>query len=78
MAQHPQLFGKSEDAPVPDDTQFDLPMDTPKALADFLESAQKRLIDTQMTIMEHEPRQLIPVSLQQLGSITPAEPEEAE
>ena len=63
----PSLFGTRE-RKADDDTEFDRPILSPEQLDTLLERAQKFLQLTQMTVLEHEPRQLIPVRLRQLGA----------
>ena len=63
----PSLFGTRE-RKADDDTEFDRPIISPKQLDALLERAQRMLQLTQMTVLEHEPRQLIPVRLRQLGA----------
>ena len=63
----PSLFG-TQTHKADDDTEFDRPILSAGQLDGLLERAQAMLQLTQMTVLEHEPRQLIPVRLRQLGA----------
>ncbi|RYG99463.1 MAG: RNA-directed DNA polymerase [Alphaproteobacteria bacterium] len=66
MLMFPSIFGKRL-GPVADDTGLDNPIASPQQLLGLIEDAQSLLTNLQMTILEHEPRQLIPVNLAQVG-----------
>ncbi|POR54089.1 RNA-directed DNA polymerase [Bosea psychrotolerans] len=72
MLLYPSLFG-IENVEAASDTEFDLPIATPQFLDALLGQSQAVLRSSQMTILEHEPRQLIPVRLRQIGSLAEAE-----
>ncbi|MDF0544690.1 RNA-directed DNA polymerase [Sphingobium sp. H39-3-25] len=63
----PSLFGNLLRRAA-DDSEFDRPIRSPDALRYLLVKAQGELERSQMTVLEHEPRQLIPVRLQQIGA----------
>ncbi|KPF49387.1 hypothetical protein IP65_20260 [Novosphingobium sp. AAP1] len=67
LALFPSLFGTQHRAAA-DDTEFDRPIRSAQQLDRLLERAQSMLQLTQMTVLEHQPRQLIPVRLRQLGA----------
>ncbi len=67
LPEYPSLFGNAK-IQAATDLQFDLPIRGPNDLEDALLRAQSQLQSNQMTVLEHEPRQLIPVRLQQLAS----------
>ena len=49
--------------------QFDRPIKSPTVLIEVIERAQLVLTRSQMTVLEYEPRQLIPVRLQHIGRL---------
>jgi hypothetical protein len=63
----PSLFGNLGQTAA-DDTEFDTPIETSGQLEDLLVAAQRVLELSQMTVLEHEPRQLIPVRLRHLAA----------
>ncbi|GGD59320.1 hypothetical protein GRI62_00825 [Erythrobacter arachoides] len=63
----PSLFGKRI-GHADNDTEFDQPILSPEQLSKLIERAQAILQLTQITVLEHDPRQLIPVRLRQLGA----------
>ena len=67
LRQFPTLFGNLGKSAA-DDTEFDTPIETSEQLEELLVSAQRVLELGQMTVLEHEPRQLIPVRLRHLGA----------
>ena len=74
----PSLFGNMR-RKAADDAQFDRPIRSSVMLDALLARAQDVLTRHQMTVLEYEPRQLIPVRLQHVGRIgdgEAAEPEE--
>ncbi len=64
----PSLFGNLS-ARAADDEQFDQPIKSSTTLIALLVRAQQVLTRSQMTVLEYEPRQLIPVRLQHIGRI---------
>ncbi|MGA6115485.1 RNA-directed DNA polymerase [Agrobacterium radiobacter] len=64
----PSLFGNLHHTAA-DDSEFDRPISSPADLRLLLEKAQTNLQRNQMTVLEHEPRQLIPVRLQQIVAL---------
>lgn len=70
----PSLFGTRAHK-ADDDTEFDRPILSAGQLDKLLERAQAMLQLTQMTVLEHQPRQLIPVRLRQLGAFEGDAPE---
>jgi hypothetical protein len=67
LNQFPLLFGNARrEAAI--DTEFDRPIHSPSQLDALLERAQRILQLSQMTVLEHEPRQLIPVRLRQIAA----------
>jgi hypothetical protein len=74
----PSLFGNLFGGAA-DDVEFDRPIKSLPVLIDVIERAQLVLTRSQMTVLEYEPRQLIPVRLQHVGRLgegDAAEPEE--
>ncbi|MFC3698445.1 hypothetical protein ACFOOJ_13500 [Sphingobium xenophagum] len=63
----PPLFGNLAGLAA-DDTEFDTPINTSEELEVLLGDAQHMLELSQMTVLEHQPRQLIPVRLRHLGA----------
>ena len=68
MTLHPELFAKT--STTSDDTEFDLPIPNVAALLALISRSQRILMASQMTVLEHAPRQLIPVHLKQLSSFS--------
>lgn len=64
----PSLFGNLSGGAA-DDVEFDPPIKSLTVLIDVIERAQLVLTRCQMTVMEYEPRQLIPVRLQHVGRL---------
>lgn len=64
----PSLFGNLLERAA-DDSQFDRPIRSPAVMDALLIRAQEVLTRSQMTVLEYEPRQLIPVRLQHIGRI---------
>lgn len=77
LTQFPMLFGNSKMQSA-DDTEFDQHIDSPDTLLVQIKQAQDVLQKSQMTVLEHEPRQLIPVRLRQMGAFTDGTPREEE
>ncbi len=73
IALFPSLFGNLTGLAA-DDTEFDMPITTSEQLEDLLANAQRMLELSQMTVLEHEPRQLIPVRLRHLGAFGADQP----
>lgn len=73
----PSLFGNLAGLAA-DDTEFDTPIATNEQLEDLLANAQRMLELSQMTVLEHEPRQLIPVRLRHLGAFGANQPNDPE
>ena len=74
----PSLFGNLFGGAA-DDVEFDRPIKSLPLLINVIERAQLVLTRSQLTVLEYEPRQLIPVRLQHVGRMgdgDPAEPEE--
>jgi hypothetical protein len=77
LVQFPSLFGNLT-GQAADDTEFDLPILSPKQFLERLAKSQEVLEHSQITVLEHEPRQLIPVRIHQLAAFddgTAIEPE---
>lgn len=64
----PSLFGNLFGGAA-DDVEFDRPIKSLPVLIDVIERAQLVLTRSQMTVLEYEPRQLIPVRLQHVGRL---------
>jgi hypothetical protein len=64
----PSLFGNLSGGAA-DDVEFDRPIKSPTVLIEVIERAQLVLTRSQMTVLEYEPRQLIPVRLQHIGRL---------
>ena len=64
----PSLFGNLLGGAA-DDVEFDRPIKSLTVLIDVIERAQLVLTRSQMTVLEYEPRQLIPVRLQHVGRL---------
>ena len=77
LTQFPMLFGNANGQSA-DDTEFDQLIDGPGTLLDQIKQAQDVLQKSQMTVLEHEPRQLIPVRLRQMGAFIDGMPQEDE
>ena len=77
LSQFPMLFGNAKGQSA-DDTEFDQLIDGPGALLAQIKQAQDVLQKSQMTVLEHEPRQLIPVRLRQMGAFVDGMPNEEE
>ncbi|MFB0872150.1 MULTISPECIES: hypothetical protein [unclassified Sphingobium] len=77
LTQFPMLFGNAKGQSA-DDTEFDQLIDGPDALLAQIKQAQDVLQKSQMTVLEHEPRQLIPVRLRQMGAFVDGMPNEDE
>lgn len=73
LTQFPMLFGNTKGQSA-DDTEFDQLIAGPDALLDKIKLAQEVLQKSQMTVLEHEPRQLIPVRLRQMGAFVDGMP----
>jgi hypothetical protein len=74
LLEFPELFGLLG-RQVADDTKFDRPIGSPDDLNRIIGEAQSLLQDSQITILEHEPRQLIPVRLRQMAVFVEAAPD---
>lgn len=74
LRQFPAWFGNLAHQ-ADDDTAFDQPIDGPEALNARLIEAQAMLQQHQLTVLEHAPRQLIPVRLRQIGEFDDGVPE---
>jgi hypothetical protein len=77
LVEFPSLFGNLA-GQAADDTEFDFPILTPTQFLERIEKSQEVLEHSQMTVLEHEPRQLIPVRIHQIGAFdvgAPLEPE---
>ena len=61
-----------------DDAEFDQPIESSTRLIALIERAQLILTRSQMTVLEYEPRQLIPVRLRHVGNIGDATAVEVE
>lgn len=66
LRQFPVWFGNLANHAA-DDTAFDQPIDGPEALNARVVEAQSQLQQHQLTVLQHAPRQLIPVRLRQIG-----------
>ena len=77
LAQFPMLFGNTKGQSA-DDTEFDQLIEGPDALLAQIKQAQDILQKSQMTVLEHEPRQLIPVRLRQMGAFVDGIPADEE
>lgn len=66
FSRFPELFSET---PGVSDTEFDLMIHGPSHLVEVIEKSQKLLLRSQLTLLEHQPRQLIPVHLHQIASI---------
>lgn len=77
LTQFPMLFGNAKGHSA-DDTEFDQLIDSPNTLLVQIKQAQNVLQESQMTVLEHEPRQLIPVRLRQMGAFVRGMPNEEE
>lgn len=77
LTQFPMLFGNAKGQSA-DDTEFDQSIDSPGTLLAQIKQAQDILQKSQMTVLEHEPRQLIPVRLRQMGGFIDGIPNEEE
>ncbi len=77
LTRFPMLFGNALGRSAVD-TEFDQIIDGPGALLAQIEQAQDILQKSQMTVLEHEPRQLIPVRLRQMGAFVDGIPKEDE
>lgn len=75
IEQFPMLFGNLHRQSA-DDTEFDRPIEDADQLRAAIEQAQGVLQESQMTVLEHEPRQLIPVQLRQMGAFVEGQPGE--
>jgi len=75
IEQFPMLFGNLHRQSA-DDTEFDRPIEDADQLRAAIEQAQAVLQESQMTVLEHEPRQLIPVQLRQMGAFVEGHPGE--
>lgn len=64
----PSLFGNLFGSAA-DDVEFDRPIESLTVLIEVIERAQLILTRSQMTVLEYEPRQLIPVRLQHVGRL---------
>ena len=73
----PSLFGNLTGRAA-DDAEFDQPIESSTRLIALIERAQLVLTRSQMTVLEYEPRQLIPVRLQHVGRLGDADAAEAE
>lgn len=65
---YPSLFGNLFSRAA-DDSQFDRPIRSQPVMDALIVRAQEVLTRSQMTVLEYEPRQLIPVRLQHIGRI---------
>ena len=64
----PSLFGNVA-GEAADDAEFDEPIESSTRLISLIARAQGVLTRSQMTVLEYEPRQLIPVRLKHIGRI---------
>lgn len=64
----PSLFGNGVNKAA-DDAEFDRPIKDSTTLTRLLEQTQQILTRSQMTVLEYEPRQLIPVRLRHIARI---------
>jgi len=67
LPKYPSLFGNAK-MQAAADIEFEMPIRGPDELERALVRAQSQLQRNQMTVLEHEPRQLIPVELQQVAA----------
>lgn len=67
LPKYPSLFGNAK-MQAATDIEFEMPIRGPDDLERALVRAQSQLQRNQMTVLEHEPRQLIPVELQQVAA----------
>lgn len=73
----PSLFGNLIHKAA-DDAEFDQPIESSTRLIALIKRAQLILTRSQMTVLEYEPRQLIPVRLQHVGRMGEVDDAEAE
>ncbi|HUE79660.1 MAG TPA: RNA-directed DNA polymerase [Sphingomicrobium sp.] len=73
----PSLFGNLR-RQAADDAEFDRPITSLTTLIGLLERAQRILTRSQMTVLEYEPRQLIPVRLRHIGRMGEGDADEVE
>jgi hypothetical protein len=73
----PSLFGNRR-GQAADDAEFDRPITSLVTLIGLLERAQRILTCSQMTVLEYEPRQLIPVRLNHIGRLGRGDGDEVE
>lgn len=66
LIRFPLLFGNLS-GNAANDAEFESPIYTLEQLESLIKQAQQILESSQMTVLEHEPRQLIPVKLRQIG-----------